>query len=326
MKISILNSYNLDPATPLETSGRNIGNSYICYCLTKLVEDSGHEVVFDDYSNHNDLYLLNCQDNLCKGKESPLLLKVDYSQVRILGLGINNWFHDQKISFEPVAYRNLIKASLECPISVRGLFTQAHLKKMSIKSIVHGCPSFYLHERLSISTLDCMPDENEIVVGGDFGYFRNPRGFFSQGDYDIRVAKFLLKHSRCVEGVYHYLNTKERSIKPPSEICAQHSFYVTNFSNLRDIFKDYKLYVGSRVHGCIMALSSGIPAICTNYDFRAIEMCLSMGIPHFAFLPQFKDNYFVGALNREIAALVSSYPEKRDSFRKYFSNILVGKS
>ena len=41
------------------------------------------------------------------------------------------------------------------------------------------------------------------------------------------------------------------------------------------------------VLGCITALNSGVPAVNTNYDFRALEMCQYLNIPHISQFPGF---------------------------------------
>ena len=58
-------------------------------------------------------------------------------------------------------------------------------------------------------------------------------------------------------------------------------------SDLFESISEYDLFVGSRVHGCITALNSGVPAVNTNYDFRALEMCQYLNITHISQFPGF---------------------------------------
>lgn len=41
------------------------------------------------------------------------------------------------------------------------------------------------------------------------------------------------------------------------------------------------LVIGARIHGCMVAIQAGIPAICIAHDSRTEELCQVMQIPHF---------------------------------------------
>lgn len=54
------------------------------------------------------------------------------------------------------------------------------------------------------------------------------------------------------------------------------------FSNLNEwksFISKFSLTIGSRVHGSVISLNAGVPAVCTNNDSRSIEMCEILGIP-----------------------------------------------
>ena len=38
--------------------------------------------------------------------------------------------------------------------------------------------------------------------------------------------------------------------------------------------------IGARIHGTIIALQAGIPALCIAHDSRTLELCQTMGVPH----------------------------------------------
>jgi polysaccharide pyruvyl transferase WcaK-like protein len=46
----------------------------------------------------------------------------------------------------------------------------------------------------------------------------------------------------------------------------------------RDISK-HELVVGTRIHGCQLALQAGVPAVCLYIDSRTKELCETMQIP-----------------------------------------------
>ena len=54
------------------------------------------------------------------------------------------------------------------------------------------------------------------------------------------------------------------------------------FSSIKDwknFIKKFKLTIGNRVHGSVLSINSGVPAICCNKDARAQEMCELLKIP-----------------------------------------------
>jgi len=42
----------------------------------------------------------------------------------------------------------------------------------------------------------------------------------------------------------------------------------------------FDLVVGARLHGVVLALQAGVPALCIAHDARVLELCRTMGIPH----------------------------------------------
>lgn len=45
-------------------------------------------------------------------------------------------------------------------------------------------------------------------------------------------------------------------------------------------YRKFDLVVGARLHGVVLALQAGVPALCIAHDARVLELCRTMGIPH----------------------------------------------
>ena len=321
--INILNSYKLDESNPIYSSGSNIGNSYICFAIEKHLSNHFKILDYDNLDSKADIFLFNCQDNLRIDNDSPLKLPVNFEKSVFLSLGINNFPYDQKISFDQKVLSNLKVASDFYPIGVRGFLTHTHLESLGIKSLEVGCPTFFLRNSLSLRTIKEFPKNSEILIAGDYSGISSPGGFFSQGDYDINVTEEILQSGDYRSNYYVAKNGffNRRKLYLKSGIKAKYYYYVNNFDSSPSFFSNYKLFIGSRVHGAIMAINAGLPAVVTNYDLRAIELCNYLSIPHIAFLPPIHDPNFIKFLNLKLDHMIETYFAKRSKFINFLLNI-----
>ena len=76
-----------------------------------------------------------------------------------------------------------------------------------------------------------------------------------------------------------------------SDGCPREEFYRAARGNLqiflnpeswKAFLKKFNFALGPRVHGSIAAINAGLPAVCTNTDSRAAEMCAFLKIPRLA--------------------------------------------
>lgn len=44
--------------------------------------------------------------------------------------------------------------------------------------------------------------------------------------------------------------------------------------------REFDFAIGTRIHGVMLALQAGVPALCTAHDSRTLELCRLMMVPH----------------------------------------------
>ena len=64
------------------------------------------------------------------------------------------------------------------------------------------------------------------------------------------------------------------------------SVHATVFFNVpawMEHYRHFDLVVGTRIHGVMLAVQAGIPALCIVHDSRTLELCQTMKVPHVDF-------------------------------------------
>jgi polysaccharide pyruvyl transferase WcaK-like protein len=162
------------------------------------------------------------------------------------------------------------------------------------------------------------------VIGGDFNHskFKSPGAYLVQGDYDKSLIEILRQFHQSAEDYMsvdlNHLNDSNFSFNHsrPNSIIFPLKFSVF-FGNF---LRKYKFYIGSRIHGCIIANYYGIPAICTNWDMRAIEMCTYLKIPHIMNFPSVEDaSEFLETFNSAIDYQNASYSELHSTYLNFLN-------
>jgi hypothetical protein len=175
-------------------------------------------------------------------------------------------------------------------IAVRGEYTADVLTRMGIRNFsVTGCPTHFVKGAGRQFVMRPWDADKHVGVGGYFPhaehcqlhyYFQDERIFakalYFNDDYDEDD----FKHHSMDFIAYPQYHAFTHQV-----LLALRDRRASLFADIglweRDIAARVNLLVGTRVHGAIMALNAGIPAIVTSGDMRATEMCDLFGIPHF---------------------------------------------
>ncbi|SDW35031.1 polysaccharide pyruvyl transferase family protein [Lysobacter enzymogenes] len=64
------------------------------------------------------------------------------------------------------------------------------------------------------------------------------------------------------------------------EWCSRHALSFFDVCAWMEHFRRYDLVIGTRIHGVMLALQAGIPAICIPHDSRTLELCEVMRVPY----------------------------------------------
>ncbi|NHN37608.1 polysaccharide pyruvyl transferase family protein [Pseudomaricurvus alcaniphilus] len=210
-----------------------------------------------------------------------------------------------KLSNDTLAFMEALaskSATGAANIAVRGESTRQVFEKYGLeKSVtVLGCPSLFLNPRRDLGRyiqgrINPEPKKIAIAAGSP-----NPQGKY--GTTEKKLVRLLEKHSGQYI-VQHPINSiklargeagqvpepfieKYRdAIKPAMPLnrftrwFERRSRAFFDIDSWIDFLSGYDLLVGTRIHGCMMAIQAGKPALCLVHDSRTKEMCQTMKIP-----------------------------------------------
>jgi hypothetical protein len=325
----------------LESINFNIGNYFITDSFIENLKYDHINLINDDESwrtkkffeifkkiitikNQN---IVNFQDHISKNMISSfekILINLP-DDVKIIGIGVNNFHHENMIPcFNKNIRDKLLKISTNSIIGVRGKITKNFLNINGIKNTeIIGCPSYFRRSSLMLPKIDAAEFLTEnAIIGGDFNHpkFKSPGAYLVQGDYDKSLVEILRQADQSAEG-YMLVNLNQLN---DANFSFNHSrpksiIFPLKFSVfLGDFLRQFKFYIGSRIHGCIIANYYGIPAICTNWDMRAIEMCTYLNIPHIMNFPSIEDtSEFLETFNLAIDYQNASYYELHNNYLNF---------
>lgn len=234
---------------------------------------------------------------------------------------------------------NLLRVLSEYAVSiaVRGEFTADLCRKYDVNNIdVLGCQSIYyaasLHGPNSfghrdncgkyvasttpsldlVDTLDFCIENNIDIIGQDEHIEQDIRDNYLNSN--LQECYHLA--TKLPASVQNFLRRDTIGPERYIEYLAQHyhKFYDIE-SWIEHIKLNYDFAFGSRFHGNVAALISGVPALWLTHDIRTIELCQHFSLPALPFT-ELKSFTNVNAL-REIAsysAFTSRFPKRIDEF------------
>ena len=283
----------------LDGTGGNNGNTYIFYCISKLL--FGHTIdkcdgiqnlfninlenIDTDYINSNYKYILiNMQDQLRRNISYYPNTDLIFSNIckflnklklplLCFGLGSNcfNYANFNNIIDElHDSQKEFIKIiSNKCKyFSIRGKYTKQIMDNLNIKNYdMVGCPTFYMNDNKQITRKKPL----KIVVAG------LPQ--FVYGNVNDRKI-FNLSLPINSELFYFCQDYQEISLMDKKEVNNVKIFYSIDLDEINNFFLDKDLTIGNRVHASIISMNNNILAVCGNTDSRASEMCELYKIPH----------------------------------------------
>jgi hypothetical protein len=227
----------------------------------------------------------------------------------IVGLGAQlPSVHHQELDI-PEGTKRFIKIIAERTrkIGVRGAFTAEVLAKLGVHNVtVTGCPSLYW-SRTPHMRIDKTPYRKDLAISVNGS--RNVTQHSYAPERAMEVESALLKlalhkgHDYVLQNEFPEMALLFRSEPMDDEIRYQLNSlsqrfglglsaedYLTRIRERCRVFfsiEDWAAYiktkqfsVGTRFHGNIIALLSGVPALVFAHDSRTTEMCRFMQIPH----------------------------------------------
>jgi Polysaccharide pyruvyl transferase len=322
----------------------NTGNSYISYAVLKglfgsvdpkkvgaginniWLEDLPRQA--DEINATYSHVLLFMQDQIradnqfAKWDELNNLLQQIRIPIVVFSLGANSfagWDANLHTKLSPglIRFLNLL-AERTAVLGIRGEFTADVLTKLGIKNHqITGCPSYFECGRARrVVKRDWNPEAKVLATGLFSNAEHNRLHYVLQSESVLLKALFSVSPELestqidLLDG--EYLGYRE---------CVAQAFQDKRVSVFFDpeqwkafIAQGFAFAAGTRLHGAIIALNAGIPALVTNGDMRAKEVTDYFGIPYrpgicgMSFgLQELYEQLDIDLLNRRYDAVFADY-------------------
>jgi polysaccharide pyruvyl transferase len=298
----------------LMRTGNNSGNLLFQNGIPKLVGDSAQLIDIRTSSVHAlkqcDVLVFGIANLLnpaavmedMSERLTKLIISVD-RPVLVIGLGAQSTNTNQLIELGPKHISFLKEVSSRTKrIFVRGQYTKRVCNHYGIENVtVAGCPSILLNQNLRLGeTIECAVkdlDFNRIGVSVPrlnerhlhriyawlLGMIRRREGLCIAQD-DIAVLRILMDK----KDLGGRLLSQYPEVFGEFETGDAITKFVRNnfkfFSDIRNwqsfIENSMSGFVGTRIHGSVMAMTAGVPSVCICIDSRTKELCDVLKIPN----------------------------------------------
>lgn len=289
-----------------DIAGGNVGNFvYTMYLKSYLDYDhekSKHIFFVQELDNIKDINnsfdkVVICCANQINPRDTYLIQFYDFLKktslpIILLGLGCQS---DVKYSTdfinqipEHIKFLNMLK-SKKAIIGVRGNFTQHCLDMIDIPCYVIGCPSFYkngfnLNVKENKKANPLIDVSCEWICNGNIWYkiiTSRPCNIICQSKGELCLYK--LGKSIASELDIDKLRTlfgKKAQLENINNPFIGRCKIFFNIKEWENFIKTRDFYIGPKIHGCLMHLLNGIPAMLIAHDSRTREFAEFMHIPH----------------------------------------------
>lgn len=292
--------------------GQNTGNLAFHHAIVQhlggAVKTVGWSASAEQMANSGDIAVLPCANQLGPHADfGGMAKKFESIQTRLVAIGLGAQSGvDEKIPEVPEGTLNWLRAMIDRRgngpnIAVRGEFTRVVLQHYGLAehSIVLGCPSLFINPdpalgqkiaanvrepkriavasghhawkhlaRLEASLANMVTATN----GGYVGQSPLEMILLTRGEVDKLSEAALLQ---CRDYVCPALDLEE--FKVWSKAHGQVFFDIPSWM---EYYRRFDFVLGLRIHGVMLALQAGIPALCIVHDSRTLELCATMKVPY----------------------------------------------
>ncbi|UUX94128.1 polysaccharide pyruvyl transferase family protein [Aquabacterium sp. J223] len=298
----------------LQLVGDNTGNLAFCYAISQHLGGDLRSILWHAeppaVERLGDVGVLTLANQL--GSHVDLGYLVDSFRrldVRLVGIGLGAQAgHAEENVDIPQGTLDWIRAiqdhsPSESPnLAMRGEFSRRSLERYGLadKAVVTGCPTLFInpdpglgrkivdrwngkpeliavtagHQRWThLSRLEASLVQMACSTGGDYicqsplEMVRVGRG--EAGSLDHEVADACRQYAAPWMSDVEFSRWTQRHAR---------SFFSAAF--WMDHLRRFDFVVGTRIHGVMLALQVGVPAMCVAHDSRTLELCATMKVPH----------------------------------------------
>lgn len=289
--------------------GKNTGNYMFTTAMYRQLAGTVEQIGFgfdpDKVNASYDAVVIPCANWLSAAINWDWLIEL-LERVEIpvipIGLGLQAEKADLSIVQLSASAERLVRVFSEKAklISVRGDFTKAYLNSINVDNVVTtGCPSLYL--RLGADQ-GCTPGGG--VALQSTRYWITPNFAAAQTlnrklfGYAVQVGADMIFQSEPEE-LRYLIHRDVETLKPAdnpdmlarlyglntaaelARFLDAHGYFFTDLDSWSTYVRTKAAVVGTRLHGTIIALNSGVPSVLFAHDSRTAEMADYAKLPTF---------------------------------------------
>lgn len=188
--------------------------------------------------------------------------------------------------------RDFVRAVLEKShsIGVRGHFTAQYLEKLGFKDRINviGCPSMYLHQgQLAIQRTASLPEQPRLSVNMTTYKPQNIGNWFRTMWRQHPSSQYIMQDRGDLSLLLWGKTNKAMPAGDATPAKLNHpyirrnrAFLFHDVASWLDALRGQDFSVGTRIHGNVVALLAGTPALVIAHDSRTLEMAQFFHIPH----------------------------------------------
>lgn len=311
---SVEDSALLDTTSAFHRVGDNTGNLAFCYAISSLLGGGLRSALWHADPTHlkrlGDIGVLTLANQLGNHVDLGYLnsgfKKIDFGLVGI-GLGAQASLN-KEIAEVPQGTLEWVRLIQErsptsaANIGVRGAYSLNVLEHYGLadKALVTGCPTLFINPDKNLGSKiwrNFSPKLKRIAVAAGHQRWHHLAKLeaslvaLSQQGWGSYICQSPLEMVQLGRGEAAKLNqsaiTECRSYVAPS--MSEDEFILWANRSAQSFFSasawmehllKFDFVVGTRIHGVMLALQVGVPALCLAHDSRTVELCETMGVPY----------------------------------------------
>ncbi len=295
--------------------GTNIGNLAFVYAIKHQLVGLAERATIpwistpEQIERAGDICVIPCANQFGRhhdlGQLARLLEKISTPLVAI-GLGAQS-SPDMRIPEVPEGTVRWLRRVTELApsrmanVGVRGEFSRRVLEEYGFRNTcITGCPSLFIHPS---TTLGGLISDRQVGVPERVAVAAGHPGW----KHLSRIERSLAHIVTATKGAYICqspfesirMGRGEIDALTPAEFdqCRQyigpelskdafkawaraHAIIFFNVPGWMEFLRRFDFVVGTRIHGTVLGLQAGVPALCIASDSRTIELCQTMNVPH----------------------------------------------
>lgn len=311
---SVEDSGLLETARAYQLVGDNTGNLAFCYAISRLLGGNLNSKLWHappaEVDRTGSVGVLTLANQLGAHADLGFLVK-NFKQLkcRLVGIGLGAQAGNLQQEVEiPAGTLEWVRAIQEhsptdAPnIAMRGEFSRRALERYGLadKAVALGCPTLFINPEAKLgakiaSRFNGNPQNIAVTAGHQrWGHLARLEASLVQlmgANKGAYICQSPLEMVQLGRGEASLLTQEQRDLcrnyatphlsnEDFVKWTEQHAFSFFSAAAWLEFTRRFDFVIGTRIHGVMLALQAGVPALCIAHDSRTKELCETMKVPH----------------------------------------------